>query len=66
MKIRAYQCECLHAVFPWGKGAPVCTLGIEQTGNLKDVKNCIEKGCVHKKVFKFISDENTERIKKYD
>lgn len=60
MKIKLYKCECVHCVFPFGNGMPVCIREMEQTKNFKSIKNCVEKGCLHYE--KFISSKDTETV----
>lgn len=42
MAIKMYKCECEHAVFPFGKGLPMCIKDFKEERKLKP---CIEKGC---------------------
>ncbi len=52
MKIKSYQCDCEHVIFPFGKYAPVCLRKMEQTKDHKDLRQCIRKGCPYYKTMK--------------
>ena len=43
--MKRHHCTCEYAIFPFGKGAPVCLRKMEQTGKRSDLVQCNEKGC---------------------
>ena len=48
--IKFYECKCEFAVFPFGKGLPICIRDkVINKSNEFPMKPCIEKGCEHYK-----------------